>query len=92
MEDFCTQKSSYFYHKILSKTQKLCTFLTSTDFKAFLYVNPLININNSKTNQYICILATFLFYSHFGTFFGVSCRVPSLKASNWPKLRNPGPI
>ena len=48
MEDFCTQKSSYFYHKILSKTQKLCTFLTSTDFKAFLYVNPLINFNNSK--------------------------------------------
>ena len=51
MEDFCTQKSSYFYHKVLSKTQKLCTFLTSTDFKAFLYVNPLINFNNPKTNQ-----------------------------------------
>ena len=59
MEDFCTQKSSYFNHKISSKTQKLSTFLTSTDFKAFLYVNPLINFNNPKTNQYICILATF---------------------------------
>ena len=51
MEDFCTQKSSYFNHKIMSKRQKLCTFLTSTDFKAFLYVSPLINFNNSKTNQ-----------------------------------------
>ena len=49
MEDFCTQKSSYFYHKILSKTQKLCTFLTSADFKAFLYVNPLIDFNNSNS-------------------------------------------
>ena len=65
MEDFCTQKSSYFYHKILSKTQKLCTFLTSTDFKAFLYVNPLINFNNSKTNQQICILATFFVLQPF---------------------------
>ena len=65
MEDFCTQKSSYFYHKILSKTQKLCTFLTSADFKAFLYVNPLINFNNSKTNQQICILATFFVLQPF---------------------------
>ena len=65
MEDFCTQKSSYFYHKILSKTQKLCTFLTSADFKAFLYVNPLINFNNPKTNQQICILATFFVLQPF---------------------------
>ena len=65
MEDFCTQKSSYFYHKILSKTQKLCTFLTSANFTAFLYVNPLINFNNSKTNQQICILATFFVLQPF---------------------------
>ena len=47
MEDFCTQKSSYFYHEILSKTQKLCTFVTSTDFKAFLYVNLVLQANSN---------------------------------------------
>ena len=75
MEDFCTQKSSYFYHKILSKTQKLCTFLTSADFKAFLYVNPLIDSNNSKTNQYICILATFFVLQPF--WYILSCVLQS---------------
>ena len=59
MKDICAIKSIYFQHKVLRKTQKRCIFLTSTDFKAFLYVIPLINFKNSKIYQQICILAVF---------------------------------
>ena len=59
MKDICAIKSIYFQHKVLRKTQKRCIFLTSTDFKAFLYVIPLINLRNSKIYQQICILAVF---------------------------------